>query len=143
MGLMLLKLDDFKIYHSELVCCCQLLENDLKWIYSFITGCNIQQTRDSLDKANMGRVIKILKKIDIKGNKNIFSDEDYEYLLEIKDIRNYWCHQCYIDFLYKNNFRYTEEYSNASTRLISDHKRLHYVYKIVENIKLNLAKNNK
>ena len=55
---------DFKILHSETIGSFQLIENDLKWIYSLMHKGDVGENYDSLDKRNLGFVIKELKELD-------------------------------------------------------------------------------
>lgn len=128
----------FQMLHSETIGYCQLLENDLKWIYSFITGGDIIETRDAVSKFAMGKIINVLKKIDKNSPKRLFSNKDYKYLRQLKSRRDYWCHQCYIDFLYEDNYLYSSQYKKCCSDLEEDNKWFYKVYKIVEKIKVDL-----
>lgn len=132
-----MNLDEFKRLHSETICYCQILENDLKWIYSFITNGNATETRKLVNNLPLGETINILKRIDKKNKKHLFSNEDYKYLMKLKNRRNYWSHQCYVDFLYKDSYLYSEQYKKCCDDLISDHDWFLKIYKIVENIKVD------
>jgi len=35
--------------------------------------------------------------------KPYFTEDEYKLLDEIRERRNYWCHQCYLDFVYIQN----------------------------------------
>ena len=50
--------------------------------------------------------------------------------------RNYWCHQCYIDFIYEDNFIYSPEYNKVCNKLIRDHGRFKIVNNNVEKVRL-------
>ena len=52
----------FHILHSETIGCFQLIENDLKLIYSLMHIGNINKNFDSLEKKNLCFIIKELKK---------------------------------------------------------------------------------
>ena len=60
---------------------------------------------DSISKIKMivGTVIKNLKSVDCSDDKWSFSDGDYDLLKQITNIRNYWAHQAYCDFINSTN----------------------------------------
>lgn len=55
---------------------------------------------DNLEQANLGKIIRALKELDNSDGAPELSDKDYETLNQIREIRNYWCHQCYLDYIY-------------------------------------------
>ena len=92
--------DKFKLIHSELIMQVQLIENDLRLIYAAMKSGDFDDNLDYLDKANLGKIIKELKELDHNNGAPDLTDKDYELLNEIREIRNYWCHQCYLDYVY-------------------------------------------
>ena len=54
----------FKLIHSELIVQVQLIENDLRFIYAALKSGDFDENFDYLDKANLGTIIKELRKID-------------------------------------------------------------------------------
>jgi len=92
--------DKFKLIHSELVMQVQCIEYDLKLIYASMHSGDLEDNLDMLEKANLGTVIKKLKELDYSGGKPDLSKQDYILLEQIREIRNYWCHQCFVDYVY-------------------------------------------
>ncbi len=135
-----MNLETFKILHSELIFFCQVLENDLKWIYSFMHKGDDFEIRDSLDHKNLGQIIKMLKRLDNEDDDLLISNEDYNFLKQMKDKRNYWIHQAYIDFVYAEGFTNSKAYRQVCDKLQRDHDRLQVVYKNVENLKMRAKK---
>ncbi|MCM1131780.1 MAG: hypothetical protein NC310_08775 [Roseburia sp.] len=126
----------FKILHSETICFCQILENDLKWIYTFMHKGDKNKIRDSLEGKNLGQIIQMLKKLDNEDDDLLISNDDYNFLKQMKNKRNYWTHQSYIDFVYAEGFINSKEYIHVCEKLQRDHDRLQIVYKNVEQLKL-------
>lgn len=104
--------NDFKILHSEVIMYCQLIENDLKWIYSNMKEGNPEENFNSLSTNSLGNTISMLKNLDNSDRRPLLTSADYNFLKQMKDKRNYWCHQAYIDFSYINDFTYSNEYKN-------------------------------
>ena len=92
--------DQFKLIHSELIMQVQLIENDLRLIYASMKAGVFEDNYDNLEQANLGKIIRALKELDNSDGAPELSDKDYETLNQIREIRNYWCHQCYLDYIY-------------------------------------------
>ena len=128
---------EFQILHSETIGYFQLIENDLKLIYSLMHVGNVSKNYDSLAKKNLGFVIKELKKLDYSDGEPFISKDDYNFLNQMKEKRNYWCHQAYIDFMYTNNFEYSSEFQEVCFNLQCDYDRIKVVQKNVEQVRIN------
>lgn len=131
---------EFQILHSETIGYFQLIESDLKWIYSLMHNGNIGENYDSLDKRNLGFVIKELKELDYSAGTPFISKNDYNFLNQMREKRNYWCHQAYIDFMYIENFQNSLEFQKVCSKLQRDHDRIEVVQRNVEKAKLNANK---
>ena len=128
--------ESFSYLHSEIIKYCQIIEGDLKWIYSFLHIGNVDETRGSLDNLTFGQIVKKLKQLDNSdGNPNL-SASDYNFLGQMAQKRNYWCHECYRDFVYISNWIFSSEYKKVCDKLQRDHDKLEIVCRNVENLKL-------
>ena len=133
-----MKYETFTYLHSETIKYCQIIEGDLKWIYSFLHVGNVDDTRDALDNLTFGQIVKKLKQLDNSdGNPNL-SASDYYFLSQMAQKRNYWCHECYRDFVYVSNWVYSAEFAKVCEKLQRDHDKLEVVCTNVENLKLIL-----
>lgn len=130
--------NQFTYLHSELIKYCQIIEGDLKWIYSFLHIGDIYQTRDSLDTLTLGQIVRKLKELDNSDGKPTLSASDYNFLSQMTQKRNYWCHECYRDFVYKKNWEYSDEFDKVCSKLQRDHDKLKNVCKNVEDLKIRL-----
>lgn len=128
----------FTYLHSETIKYCQIIEGDLKWIYSFLHVGNIYQTRDSLDTLTFGQIVKKLKQLDNSDGNPELSASNYNFLGQMAQKRNYWCHECYREFVYINNWENSFEYIKVCNKLQKDHDKFEVVCKNVENLKLKL-----
>ena len=127
--------DDFKRLHSELIMYCQCIEFDLKRIYSGMSTGDFDDNMDMLETSNFGRTLMALKKLDYSDGRPDLSESDYEILNQIREIRNYWCHQCYIDYIYiANDYHREKEFQRLANRLSDEHKCLHDIHRRLENL---------
>lgn len=95
--------DNFKLIHSQLIMGVQCIEHDLKLIFAFMRKGNVDKNLELVETMSLGAIINELQELDNSDNNPDLSDADYELLHEIRELRNYWCHQCYIDFIYIQN----------------------------------------
>ena len=128
--------EEFKILHSETIMFCQAIEHDLKIIYSFMLKGDPDKTFESLSKTTLGALVKKLKELDNSDDDQFISNDDYNFLKQMTQKRNYWCHQCYIDFIYEDNFINSPEYNKVCNKLIRDHNRFELVSNNVEKVRL-------
>ena len=133
--------DLFKVIHSELIQQVQTIEYNLKVIYSKIHPGDFCDNYESIEKLNLGRIIAELKKIGNEAEYLNLTEEDYKLLDEIREIRNYWCHQCYIDFGYIPDDKEREaEFQNIAERLHCDEPRTWELSRKLERIRLYIVK---
>ena len=108
-------IERFRAMHSEIIEYYQCIEYDLKRIYSAMSSEDFDDCMDMLEGNNWGMVLNRLKKLDNSDGDPYLSEEEYRLLDEIRDRRNYWCHQCYLDFVYIDDQR---EQDNRLSRLV-------------------------
>ncbi len=130
--------DEFKILHSELIMYCQCIEFDLKRIYSGMAQADFNDTMDMLETSNLGHTLKKLKTLDYSDGTLDLPESIYDILNEVREIRNYWCHQCYIDYIYILDTQIREnEFQRLSRRLENEHNRLYNIHRLLERIYLS------
>ena len=113
--------DIFKLIHSELIMHVQLIENDLRLIYAAMKTGDFEDNLDDLEKASLGRIAKVLKDLDYSDGNPDLSEADYETIDLIREIRNYWCHQCYLDYIYiQDDVLREEKFQIIANRLRHD-----------------------
>ena len=132
--------DIFKRYHSEIVMYCQCIEHDLRLIYSYMHKADPAGNLDKLSKYTLGNLISELRKLDNSDGKPNISRDDYNFLMKMTPKRNYWCHRCFEDFIYNNNWEYSTRYSKICKQLEEEHAEFKRVSGILEEIRLELVK---
>ena len=98
----------------------QYIEQDLKIIYATLKSGDFDDNFSLVEEAPLGKVLKEFRELDNELKYSKIKEKDYKLLDEIREIRNYWCHQCYIDFHYIDD---PVEHENAFQTIA---KRLHY-----------------
>ncbi len=137
--------DEFQQKHSELIMCFQCIEHDIKLVYAGMKEGDFDENLDILNKSNLGNTINRLRELDNSDGKPDLSNEDYNLLDQIRKIRNYWCHQCYVDFVYiSNNSQQDEKMLKIFRRLDNDYNRIYKLHRKIEQFRLkNLKKYNR
>ena len=101
--------DKFKLIHSELIMQVQCIEHDLKLIYA------------GMCKVYLGSMIKKVKELDYSDGHPDLTKRDYMLLEKIREIRNYWCHQCFIDYVYiSDDYARERKFQEIAKRLSED-----------------------
>lgn len=131
--------NQFKILHSETIMYYQVVEHDLKLIYAYMHKGDVQDNLDDVETRSLGQMIDILKVLDNEDGKPNISANDYNYLKQLSKNRNHWAHKVFTEFMYEDNFLYTQEYERQCNRLVKDHDRLSIVYKNVEKVRIRLC----
>lgn len=131
--------DRFKLIHSELIQQVQCIEYNLKIMYAAMLKGNFDSNFKSVERMNLGKIAIELKKLDNSDNKAEFSEEEYQTINEIREIRNYWCHQCYLDFGYiENNYEREKAFQKVAEKLHYDELRTYELFKKTEEMRLNV-----
>lgn len=73
----------------------QYLERDLKSIYAKLIDGYYPDCFDEVAEKPIGTLIKKLKEVENNEQVKYLSNEDYENLEKVREMRNYWCHTCY------------------------------------------------
>ena len=131
--------NQFKILHSETIMYYQVVEHDLKLIYAYMHKGDVQDNLDDVETRSLGQMIDILKVLDNEDGKPNISANDYNYLKQLSKNRNHWAHKVFTEFMYEDNFLYTQEYERQCNKLVKDHDRLSIVYKNVEKVRIRLC----
>ena len=133
--------DKFKLIHSELIMQVQCIENDLKLIYAGMSEGDFDENFDMLERANLGTVIKRLKDLDYSDGKPDLSKQDYALLEQIREIRNYWCHQCFLDYVYIINDHEREiKFQQIANRLSEDENRTWNLHEHIQRFRNKILK---
>lgn len=133
--------DTFKLIHSELIMSVQYIEQDLKLIYSILKGGEFDDNFSDVENFPLGKLLKSLHEMDQKLGYSKIKENDYELLNRIREIRNYWCHQCYIDFHYIEDPQAHEKaFQEVAVRLHKDELRVYELQQKMEKLRKSVEK---
>lgn len=134
-------ISEFHKYVGETIAYCQCIEIDIRWIYSAMLNGDYRKTFNELErnKVTLGNVLRKLKRLDISENP-YFSENDYELLSQIAEIRNHWAHKGYVMFVYKQGREWEDAFIKQARRLENDHNRLEKLSKNIENIRFDVLR---
>ena len=131
--------DEFKDYYSLTMFYYQCIEHDIKLIYAFMCSGDINDNFGNVEKNTLGSMIVALEKLDYSDNKPYISRDDYKFLKNICDRRNYWAHQAFIDFVYVKNFTYSGEYRKVCDSLAKDYEEVKRASGILEKMRIEFC----
>ena len=127
--------DTFKLIHSELIQQVQCTEFNLKRIYAAMKNGDFNDNFNDLKNSNLGVIARKLKDLDYSDKLPEFTEEEYKTIDDIRKIRNYWCHQCYLDYIYIQNDNEREiRFQEIANRLHYDELRTYDLFKKKESM---------
>ena len=133
--------DTFKLIHSELIMSMQYIEQDLKIIYATLKSGNYDDNFKIISEAPLGKVLIEFRKLDSELGYQKIKEKDYELLDEIREIRNYWCHQCYLDFhYYEDPEEHAEAFIKVAEKLHFDELRVYDLQQRIEKFRIATVK---
>lgn len=119
---------------------CQCIEHDVKIMYAgMLKGDYTDNLSTVIDKP-LDPVLKQLEELDYSDDSPYLSRGDYNLLNEIKDIRNYWVHKGYIDFLYGSIDGYQSGLNKQYQILLKDVGRLTRLAEKLEDVRIKMMK---
>ena len=133
--------DTFKLIHSELIMSVQYIEQDLKLIYSILKGREFYDNYSYVENSPLGKLLKSPHEIDQELGYSKIKEKDYDLLNQIREIRNYWCHQCYIDFHYiEDPQEHDKAFQKMAVRLHEDELRVYELQQKIEKLRKSVEK---
>jgi hypothetical protein len=131
-------IDRFRSLHSEIIQFYQCIEFDLRRIYSAMSSDDFFDCMDELSDKNWGTLLNRLEELDYSDDDPYFAEEEYRELDEIRSRRNYWCHQCYLDFIYiQDNWKQEERLQRLIRQLENERNRAYKLHRRMQDIYLN------
>ena len=128
------KFDEYKYLLGETIMLYQFMENDLKLIYAGLLGGtfykNIEYVRSTFK--GLGQIVIALEELDNVGNDPYFSADIYAMLHKLARQRNYYCHQCCMEFCYNPYFRESFEFSDSYDKLVQTNSNVKTIQKQTE-----------
>ncbi len=133
--------DTFKLIHSELVMSVQYIEEDLRIIYSTIKPGDYRDNYAIVDTAPLGKLLKEMHELDEELGYSKIKEADYELLNQIREIRNYWCHRCYLDFHYEEDpEKHEEKFKQVAERLHIEELKVYDLQRKIEKLRKSVVK---
>lgn len=133
-------LDDFHFMIGQTIMYCQVIEHDIKRIYAAMHVGGYYDNLDKIEKWSLGQTVQKLKELDFSGKNSYISASDYNFLKQMTEKRNHWCHQSYQNFLYYKQFLQSKEYADECRKLQRDNERFSKVSEALENIRIQALK---
>lgn len=132
--------DKYKYILGETIVLYQFLENDLKIIFAGILKGNFYKNIEYVrsEYKGLGQVVKALEELDNSDSSPYFSKETYILLNKLARQRNYYCHQCCVDFAYNPDFKNSIEFRESLEKLIDTNNSIKYVQPQIEEHKTNV-----
>lgn len=129
--------DEFRLKHSDLISFFQFIESDLRLIYAGMLKGDFKDNLDLLNKSNLGEIINQIRILDNSDGNKELNDDDYKLLNQIRKKRNYWCHQCYLDFLYiQDRSEQMNKFNEIALLLDKDYEKISKLYKSIQKFRL-------
>ena len=133
--------DTFKLIHSELIMSVQYIEQDLKLIYSILKNGEFYDNYSGVENFPLGKLLKSLHEMDQELGYSKIKEKDYELLDQIREMRNYWCDQCYIDFHYiEDPQEHDKAFQKVAGRLHEDELRVYELQQKIEKLRKSVEK---
>lgn len=126
--------DRYKYILGETIVLYQFMENDLKLIYAGMSEGNfyknIEKTRNMFK--GLGQIIQALEELDNSDFNPYFTKETYSLLHKLARQRNYYCHQCSVEFCYNPFFLDSSEFRDSYEKLVKTNESIKSVQKQTE-----------
>lgn len=137
------KLEQYKFLLGETIMLYQLAEHDLRLIASLSVVGDYRSNLEKMkqDFKGLGQIVVFLKEMDKKRSKALFSENDYHVLLNLTRRRNYYCHECALDFVYEPEFTDSDSFLSSYNNLVDDHEYLKDIQERIEEVRILLFKN--
>ncbi|MBR2056049.1 MAG: hypothetical protein IJ978_00130 [Clostridia bacterium] len=133
-------IDEFHYLIGQTLMYCQVIEHDVKYIYAAMHVGRFEDNLEEIKKYSLGQTLQKLRELDFSDKNSYISADDYNFLKQMTEKRNHWCHKTYQNFLYINNFLQSKEFENECRKLKRDNERFSNVYKILEKIRIQALK---
>ncbi len=131
---MVVNYETLDFYVGGIIRDCQIIEHDIKMIYSRVHSSNWRKMFELIEKNTLGEVVRFLEDADSNLDRPFFNKEDYRLLKSITKTRNYWAHNGYIDCVYDDQGAVDDQTKYARF----DHKWLDDLAHRIENIRIRL-----
>lgn len=129
--------NSFKVLYAEIMMNYQVLEHELKLIYSCMREGNKQDTLNYIKNFTLGEMIDLLKDLDYSDEHHLISLKDYALLNRLCNSRNHWAHQTFSNFIYEKGFLESDDYKKECKKLLDDYKKIEYAVDVLEDVRID------
>lgn len=133
-------LDNFHFMIGQTIMYCQVIEHDVKRIYAAMHVGDFYDNLTKIEKWSLGQTVQKLKELDFSSKNLYIFASDYNFLKQMTEKRNHWCHQTYQNFLYNKQFLQSKEYADECRKLERDNIRLSNVCDVLEKVRIQASK---
>ena len=118
--------DKYKYLLGETIILYQLMENDLKLIYAGMLEGNFYKNIEKVRSTykGLGQIVQALEELDNSDSAPYFNRDTYMLLNKLARQRNYYCHQCSVEFCYNPFFRDSIEFKDSLEGLIRTNENI-------------------
>jgi hypothetical protein len=95
--------EQFRITHSTLIEHYQFIEHHLEGIYASLSDKNFVSGLEDVETCNIRKIVLEIQWIESEKKLSIISQDIYDRIEQARLRRNYWCHNCYVDMVFKLN----------------------------------------
>ncbi len=131
-----MELREFHRLLGKTVMYCQCIEADVKMLYAAMHKGDFAKNYETVSKKPLGDILIDLRELDRTDDDPFLADRDYDFLLQMKNKRNHWCHEAYVRFMYLPDFPSSAPYEEECERLLADCEQLARVSQRIERIRL-------
>lgn len=132
--------DKYKYFLGETITLYQFMENDLKLIYAGMLSGNFYKNIDKVRSIykGLGQIIMALEELDNSDGNPYFSKDTYALLNKLARQRNYYCHQCCMEFCYNPYFRDSPEFNESFEKLLKTNESIKHIQEQTEKHRINI-----
>ncbi|MBE6583823.1 MAG: hypothetical protein E7649_02400 [Ruminococcaceae bacterium] len=128
--------DEFRIKHSTLLEQYQYIEHHLEGIYASTWNGSFISGLDKVAESTIGKIVAKIKLEEDQQKESVIPDEVYCRLEAMRERRNFWCHNCYVDMTFENDGS-PRKASDIKT-LLSDLREAEELREVLYQIKLQM-----
>ena len=129
------RLKHFNILHSQIIQFFQCIEFEMRRIYSVLSKDVFFDSMKELSDKNWGTLLRKLRDLNNSMDEPVFKKDSFELLDTFRERRNYWCHQCFLDFVYiSDNVAMDDKLQQIVQRLELDHEYALELQELMEGI---------
>ena len=135
-------LEKYKYVLGEIIMLYQFIENDIKLIMAGMLKGDFKENVELIrNKINgLGEAIRELEKLDNSDGNPFFNKAQYDFLKKIAKERNYYCHNCCLEFAYESNVEFSKKFKSSFSKLTQTREDLIAVQNSTEEFRINVLK---